>query len=107
MGKVWQDIGAAVWDAWVWYTGVVWEQYWSGGMASGVKRYIRKVPDDALNGHIFQNLSSWLGFKRTKVSVSTKKEDVIGDLEVPDDVLDLLLFRRNGHLGAIKSASSI
>ena len=40
---------------------------------------------------MFQNLSSWLGFNRTKVSLSTKKrkefEDVIADLEVADDVL--------------------
>jgi len=39
---------------------------------------------------MFQNLSSWLGFNRTNVSISTKKqeiEDVIGDLEVPDYVL--------------------
>ena len=41
--------------------------------------------------YIFQNLGWWLGFNCTKVSVSTKK-DVIGDLEVPDDVLDLLFF---------------
>ena len=34
--------------------GAVWEQYWSGGMASGVKRYIRKVPDDALSDIFFK-----------------------------------------------------
>jgi len=76
-------------------------------MAPGVKRYIRKVPDDALSDIFLQNLSSWLGFNRIKVSVSTKKEDMIGDLEVPDDVLDVLFFRRNGHLDAIKSTSSL
>jgi len=54
MGTVWQEIGAAVWDDRVWYTGAVWEQYWSGGMASGVKRYIRKVPDDASSDIFFK-----------------------------------------------------
>ena len=33
---------------------------------------------------------SWIGFYRTNVSVLYKKEDVIEDLEIPDDVLDLL-----------------
>jgi len=41
---VWERHGrGAVWDGWVWYTGAVWEQYWSGGMGSGVKRYGRNV----------------------------------------------------------------
>jgi len=34
------------------------------------------------------------------------KEDVIGDLEVPDEILDLLVFRRNGHLSAIETEPS-
>ena len=69
MGSVWDDwvwyIGTvwaqywsggmgSVWDDWVWYTGAVWEQYWSGGMGSGVKRYCRKVADDALSGIFFR-----------------------------------------------------
>jgi len=50
----------------------------------------RKVADDTLSDIFFLNLGSWLGFNRTKVSVSTKKkkDDVIGALEV----LDLLFF---------------
>jgi len=51
------SIGAAVWDRWydrVLYTGAVWEQYWSGGMGFGVKRYGRKVTDDALSDIFFK-----------------------------------------------------
>jgi len=53
------SIGVAVavwdrWDEWVWYTGAVWEQFWSGGMGSGVKRYGRKVADDALSDIFFK-----------------------------------------------------
>jgi len=57
---------------------------------TGVKRHGRKVADDTLSDIFFKIWSSWLGFHRTKVSISTKKqeiEDVIGNLEVPDDVL--------------------
>jgi len=32
----------------------IWEQYWSGGMGSGVKRHGRKVADDALSGIFFK-----------------------------------------------------
>ena len=55
-GTVWRKIGAAVWDGWVWYMGAVWEQYWSGGMGSGVKRYRygRKVADDAVSDIFFK-----------------------------------------------------
>jgi len=58
MGAVWVQYWSggmgSVWDDWVWYTGAVWEKYWSGGMASGVKRYIIKVPDDALSDIFFK-----------------------------------------------------
>ena len=28
MGKVWHEIGAAVWDSWVWYMGAAqWDRY--------------------------------------------------------------------------------
>ena len=43
-----------VWDGWVWYVGAVWEQYLSGGMESGVKRYGRKGAGDALSGIFFK-----------------------------------------------------
>ena len=45
----------------------------------------------------------WRRFDRTEVSISTKKqeiEDVIEDLEVPNDGL---FFCENGHLGAIET----
>ena len=58
MGAVWEQYWSggmgSVWDDWVWYTGAVWEQYWSGGMGSGVKRYGRKVANDALSGIFFK-----------------------------------------------------
>jgi len=54
MAKDWSCGIGAVWDDWVWYTGAVWEQYWSGGMGSGVKRYDRKVADDALSDIFFK-----------------------------------------------------
>jgi len=44
----------AVWDGWVWYMGAVWEQYWSGGMESGVNRFGRKGADDGLSGIFFK-----------------------------------------------------
>jgi len=54
MAKDWSCGMGTVWDEWVWYTGVAWEQYWSGGMGSGVKRYGRKVADDALSDIFFK-----------------------------------------------------
>jgi len=50
MAKDWSCGMGAVWDGWVWYMGAVWAQYRSGGMGSGVRRYSRKVDDDALSG---------------------------------------------------------
>ena len=81
----------SVWDDWVWYTGTVWEQYLSGGMASSIKRYIRKVPDDALSD-IFFKFKLMARFQSHQGVRFHKKEDVIWDLEVPDAVLDLLFF---------------
>jgi len=47
------SIGAAVWDRY-WMIGFgIREQYWSGGMGSGVKRYGRKVADYALSDIFF------------------------------------------------------
>jgi len=54
MARDWRCGMGAVWDGWVWYMGAVWEQYWSGGMESGVKRYGRKGADDALSGIFFK-----------------------------------------------------
>jgi len=52
-------------------------------MGSGVKRYGGMVADDALSDIFLQNLSSWLGFNRTKVSVSTKKRTASGTSKSP------------------------
>jgi len=51
--QYWSGGMGSVWDDWVWCTGAVWEQYWSGGMETGVKRYGRKVADDALSDIFF------------------------------------------------------
>ena len=75
-------------------------------MGSGVKRYGGMVADDALSDIFFSKSKLMARFQSHQGVRFHKKEDVIGDLEVPDDVLSLLFFRRNGHLGAIKSASS-
>ena len=54
MGTVRRKIGAAVRERYGMVGFGIREQYWSGGMGSGVKRYGRKVADDALSDIFFK-----------------------------------------------------
>jgi len=73
----------AVWDGWVWYMGAVWEQYWSGGMGSGVKRYGGMVADDALSDIFFSKSKLMARFQSHQESVSTKKRTSSGTSRSP------------------------